>query len=125
MKNIVKLLGLFLAITVLAGCQQAAPTSTAAASMANGEFGPQPGSQGGIGSANELALGTLKLEGTTGAVTPAQAAELLPLWQVIESGSLKNEAETDAVLAQIQTQMAESQLSAVKAMAVYGWCRVR
>jgi hypothetical protein len=58
----------------------------------------------------------LKLEGTEDAVTPAQAAELLPLWQMIQSGSLQGSAETEAVLKQIETKMTESQLASIEAM---------
>jgi hypothetical protein len=78
------------------------------------------GQAGGIGRVNALALGTLKLEGTDDAVTPAQAAQLLPLWQIIQSGSLKGQAETDAVLAQIEDTMTESQRAAIEAMALTG-----
>jgi hypothetical protein len=65
---------------------------------------------------NGLALGMLKLEGTENAVTPAQAAVLLPLWQMVQSGSLQGDAETQAVLKQIEGQMSEAQLAAIEAM---------
>ena len=45
-----------------------------------------------LDATTELALGTLKLEGTENAITPAQAGELLPLWQIIQGGSLKSAA---------------------------------
>jgi hypothetical protein len=63
-----------------------------------------------------LALGTLKLEGTEHAVTPDQAAEMLPLWQVIQGGSLQGAAETEAVLNQIEGVMTEGQLAAIDEM---------
>jgi hypothetical protein len=65
---------------------------------------------------NRLALGTLELEDGGDAVTAAQAAELLPLWQVIQGGSLKSDAETEAVLEQIEGKMTEPQLAAIEAM---------
>jgi hypothetical protein len=65
---------------------------------------------------NELALGTLKLEGADNAVTAEQAAELLPLWTIIQGGSLQGTAETQAVLDQIKAQMTEEQLAAIEAM---------
>jgi hypothetical protein len=63
-----------------------------------------------------LALGILRLEGTDNAVTTAQAAQLLPLWQIIESGSLQGTAETEAVIVQIEGTLTESQLAAIEAM---------
>jgi hypothetical protein len=63
-----------------------------------------------------LALGTLKLEGTEDAVTAGQAAELLPLWQMVGSGSLQGAAETQAVLKQIEGSMTQSQRAVIDAM---------
>jgi len=67
---------------------------------------------------NQLMLGTLKLEGDEHAVTPAQAATLLPLWQLIQSNALQSAAETDAVVKQIAGQMTEAQLATIDAMAL-------
>jgi hypothetical protein len=75
---------------------------------------------GGLDATNELVLGTLWLENTTAAVTPEQAAELLPLWQIVASGSLKSAAETEAVLKQIEGKMSDAQLVAIEAMALSG-----
>ena len=68
-------------IVALAGCQKAEPTPTVDAQAA-GRAGIGPG---GLPPANQLALGTLMLEGTENAVTPAQAAALLPLWTIHSS----------------------------------------
>jgi hypothetical protein len=65
---------------------------------------------------SQLALGTLRLEGTDTAVTPAQAKTLLPLWQAIQNGVLQNDAETNAVLRQIEGTMTAEQLAAIAAM---------
>jgi len=65
---------------------------------------------------SQLALGTLKLEGTANAVTPEQASALLPLWQAVQSGGLQNETETAAVLKQIQGAMSAEQMAAIEAM---------
>ncbi len=65
---------------------------------------------------SQLALGTLRLEGTKDAVTPAQAKTLLPLWQAIQNGVLQNDAETNAVLKQIEGTMTAEQLAAIAAM---------
>jgi hypothetical protein len=65
---------------------------------------------------SQLVLGTLKLEETDLAVTPAQAAELLPLWQasrnLARSGTGATE-EVNAVLDQIQAAMTPEQLAAI------------
>ena len=95
----------------LAGCKRAAPTAAAA----DVERGPA-GSPRGLGGVNGLALGTLKLEDTADALTAAQAGELLPLWQMIEGGSLQGDAETEAVLKQIEGRMTEAQLAAIEGM---------
>jgi hypothetical protein len=63
----------------------------------------------------QLALGTIQLEGTENAVTPEQAAALLPLWQSLQ-GSVMAQAELDAVLKQIEGTMAREQLEAIAAM---------
>jgi hypothetical protein len=61
-------------------------------------------------------LATFRLEGTENAVTPAQADELLPLWTMVQGGSLQGQAETDAVLKQIEAQFTGSQRAAIEAM---------
>jgi len=101
-------------VVVLVGCQAAEPTATPAAST--GFARPEDGLTGALDGTTGLALGTLKLEGTDNAVTPQQAAELLPLWQMIASGSLQGNAETQAVVKQIQGAMTASQQAAIEAM---------
>jgi len=68
---------------------------------------------------SQLMLGTLKLEETGLGVTPEQATELLPLWQVsrslTRSGTGASE-EVDAVLSQIQAAMTPAQIEAIAAM---------
>jgi hypothetical protein len=66
-----------------------------------------------------MAVATLKLEGTEAAVTPKQAAELLPLWQAANSLSASDNvtaAEMDAVLKQIQESMTVEQIDAIQPM---------
>jgi hypothetical protein len=72
--------------------------------------------RGGLDPVSRLALGTLKLEGTENALTAAQAAELLPLWKLIEGGSLQGEAETNALVQQIEGVMDDAQLAAIDGM---------
>jgi hypothetical protein len=68
---------------------------------------------------NQLALGTLKLEGTANAITAAQAKELLPLWQALValSGTTTTaEAELTAVQNQIAEALQPAQLQAIGAL---------
>jgi len=74
------------------------------------------GHENALPANSQLALGTLRLEGTDDAVTPAQATMLLPLWQAIQSGVLQSDAETNAVLKQIEGTMTAEQLAAIAAM---------
>jgi hypothetical protein len=67
-------------------------------------------------ASSQLALGTLRLEGTEDAVTPEQAKTLLLLWQSIQSGALQDEAETNAVYKQIEGTMTPAQMAAIVAM---------
>jgi len=66
-----------------------------------------------------LIAGTIKLDGTDQAVTIDQAAQLIPLWQMLQSletSGTAASAETDAVLNQIKALMTADQLSAIDAM---------
>ena len=67
---------------------------------------------------NQLALGTLKLEGTANAITAEQAKALLPLWQAIValSGTTTVEAELTAVQNQIVEALQPAQLQAIGAL---------
>jgi hypothetical protein len=67
-------------------------------------------------ASSQLALGTLQLQGTGNAVTPEQAKALLPLWQAIQGGALQSNAETNAVLKQIEAVMTADQLAAIAAI---------
>ena len=98
----------------LAACGKAEPTPESALVPEGDVAGPQGVLQG----ATALALGTLKLEETGQAVTPEQAAAMLPLWKAIQGGSLQGAAETEAVLKQIEGLMDEGQLAAIDEMAL-------
>jgi hypothetical protein len=66
-----------------------------------------------------LLAGTFKLESTSLAVTPAQASELLPLWETLLSMSTSGTGateEVDAVLSQIQSSMTADQIKSITAM---------
>ena len=67
----------------------------------------------------ELALGTLKLDGTSDAITKEQAAALLPLWEVykeIATSDTAAEQEIQALTAQMQAAMTEAQLQSIGEM---------
>ncbi len=116
-----KVLSLVLVAAALAGCEGEAASSAGASAST-----PIPGVytspvletdyQDALPASSQLALGTLELEGTENAVTPDQARKLLPLWQAIQSGSLESDAETNAVLNQIELAMSEQQVNAIAAM---------
>jgi hypothetical protein len=103
---------LIVVLLALAACgqQEAAPASEVVVE----ESGVTDA--GGLDAVTRLALGTLKLEGTGNAVSVEQADELLPLWKVLESGTLKGEAENAAIVKQIEDKMAAEQLAAIDGM---------
>jgi hypothetical protein len=70
---------------------------------------------GALDASTQLVLGTMRLEGTENAVTPGQAAALLPLWQALRGG-VTAQAELAAVLKQIEGTMTSEQLEAIAAM---------
>jgi len=101
-------------VAMLVGCGSA-PAQPGATPLAGEPSTDQANTQV-LDRNTRLALGTLHLESTENAVTAQQAAQLLPLWQVMRSGTLQSEAETDAVLQQIERGMTSEQLSAIQAM---------
>jgi hypothetical protein len=97
---------------LLGACKQAEPTPEPVG-LPEGEVG---GPGGVLQGTSRLALATFRLEDTEYAVTPDQAAKLLPLWKAIQSGSLQGTAETEAVLKQIEGVLDEDQLAAIEGM---------
>lgn len=70
---------------------------------------------------SQLALGTIQLEETELAVDETLAAEILPLWQAVQSlgnSETAASAEVDAVLNQIQDTMKPAQIQAIADMAL-------
>ena len=100
-KSLFWILAFALVFSVL-GCQKQDTEQGADVDMAEPSTNKR---SGGLDATNELVLGMLRLEDTTDAVTPEQAAELLTLWQIVASGSLKSAAETEAVLKQIEGRL--------------------
>ena len=88
----------------------AAPVATASASRLATSY------EGALPQRNQLLLGTLRLEDGNSAVTTEQAAKLLPLWQGVRAtmnSGAASEAETDALLAQIEAVLTADQIAAI------------
>ncbi len=74
---------------------------------------------GKLNPMSELIVGTLKLDGTTEAVTKPQATALLPLWQVYKqliSSDTAAQAEIDGLAQQIRDTMTAEQRTAITDM---------
>lgn len=70
---------------------------------------------------NQLAYGTLRLEGTQQAITPEQAQALLPLWQAmlaLSGDSTTVSEELNAVQDQIMAAMLPEQMQAIAALQI-------
>jgi hypothetical protein len=91
---------------------------TACGSAASGGIQTDP-SAAALPAQAELIIGIFKLEGTAQAVTPQQAAGLLPLWQVykdLSSSDTAAQQEIQALLSQIHDTMTPEQLQAIADM---------
>lgn len=108
-----------LAAVVLVGCKSNQSTPAAASKSLGDTYTSQALTTSYIGALNassQLMLGMLRLEGTENAVTPEQAKTLLLLWQALSGRVLQSDAERNAVLAYIETQMTPAQLQAIATM---------
>lgn len=110
---------LIIGAMLLTSCQKAKTAQTAdsgapgiAEPDGSGNAAPNPE----LDNVSRLIVGTLRLEGSDSAVTPEQAVKLLPLWTLIRGGALTTDAETNAVIKQIEGQMTEAQLAAIDAL---------
>ena len=72
--------------------------------------------EGVLPPTNQMMLGILRLEETEHAVTSAQAAAMLPLWQALQSGSIQNQSERVAILRQLEGQFTQPQVEAISAL---------
>jgi len=106
-----------LAVAALAGCGGEATTAPADAGDDETYVSEvlDASYEGALSVSNQLALGTMQLEDSEDAVTPEQAAALLPLWQALRGG-VTVEAEVNAVLKQIEGTMTQGQLEAIAGM---------
>jgi hypothetical protein len=113
MKKLLYITLLILALTA-AACGSAARSNSANPSSTS-----QNGSGGELPATTQIALGTLKLDGTDNAVTAEQASELLPLWETLRDLSTSDTAaqqEIQALDTQIQETMTDQQRQAITAM---------
>ncbi len=110
-----KLLFLTLTLTLLlAACGGSAETATPEDPAA--QFDPNTRE---LDLSTKLALGTLKLDNTDLAIASDQAADLLPLWQVLSSMSgseTASQVEIEALIRQIQDTMTPEQIAAIEDM---------
>jgi hypothetical protein len=99
---------------ILTACSGSAANATSPAGNAPGR-----GAAGELSAPLQVALGTIKLEGTENAVTAEQARELLPLWetlQQLEGSDTAATQEKEALISQIQETMTTEQTQAITAL---------
>jgi len=97
-------ISLVLALTACASTQNTTATATASNTLS---------------LEGQLLVGTFKLENTSLAISSAQANNLLPLWETLQSLASSNTAasqEVDAVVSQIESTMSSQQVSSITAM---------
>jgi hypothetical protein len=116
-------LALSLALAACSGSQSnrvtIATLDTSSSGTVQGTATPSVPGAGPLTSGDQLAIGTLKLEGTNLAVTATEAKQLLPLWQQVKSLTADTTASSDqiqAVYAQISSAMTADQVQAIQAM---------
>jgi hypothetical protein len=111
--------GLLMLTAILAACGSGEADTPAAAGAAaqgtpRGFFGG-----GEMPLSMRLPAGTLMLEQTALAVSPQQAQELLPLWQMVRSlqgSATASQVELEATFDQIEDAMTTEQLAAIEDM---------
>ena len=109
-----RLLPLIIFMVVSTACGSASRTT---APMTGAQSGPA----GELSLPIQIAIGTVKLDGTGNAITKVQAAELLPLWetlQVLENSDTAASEEKEALLSQIQETMTGDQMQAITALSL-------
>ena len=105
-------------VAMLAGCSGTGASSAGSQPATSGSA-LDTSYEGALPVMNQLALGTLQVEGTDNAITAGQASTLLPLWQALRGAlSSQNAAQTeiDALLKQIESGMTADQIAAIRDM---------
>ena len=103
---------LALTLSACGGSATEAASSAATSALTSEE-------EGALSVQLQLSVGTLALDGTAQAVDATQAAELLPLWQVLQSLTESDTAaqeEITALVTQIEETMTAEQIEAIAAM---------
>ncbi len=121
---------------VLAGCSSLMPTLAIPPGQPGqgGNSTPVPQANNGNGQNGfrgtpdpalalefRLAPGTLKLEGTANAVTAAEAKQLLPLWQKLQSleaDTNSTQSDIQAAYQQIEQAMTQTQIQTIQQMSL-------
>ncbi|MBL8096501.1 MAG: hypothetical protein JNL73_20160 [Anaerolineales bacterium] len=107
-----------LTAAVLSACAAPAPAAPVESAAAYVSANLDTSYENALSARNQLALGTLNLAGTPAAVSPEQAAALLPLWQAVRATSQSgggSQTEVNALLTQIEAGLTEAQLTAIRA----------
>ena len=102
---------------IAAGCSAQTPvvsTDDGAISLYSGTL--RADYEDALDVTSQLALGTLRLEGTADAVTEAQAVAQLPLWQALQGTVLQSQRERLAVAKQVEATLDAAQVAAIGAM---------
>lgn len=110
---------LALAIASMTACGNEAGATTGQAAPTPAAAGLDLSYENALPARNQLLLGTLKLEDSQWPLSAAQARALLPLWQGIRgamNSGASAQAETDALLQQIEAGLQPEQLAAIR-----GW----
>ena len=116
---------------VLAACGGSATPAPASAPDTYARPNLDTTYEGALAARNQLALGTLELDGASNAITPEQATTLLPLWQALLSTQKTGaaaQAEVSALLTQIESAMTAEQLTTLREMQLtqtdlQGWAK--
>ena len=106
--SFLSIISLILGLSLLTACTTGVPSSASASS-------------GTMAPAHALATGILGLEGTNLAVDAEAAAQLLPLWQLLdelETNSAASTEEIAAVVEEIESTMSAEQVKAIDAMSI-------
>ncbi|GAP12959.1 hypothetical protein LARV_00699 [Longilinea arvoryzae] len=112
---------IILGALILSACSGAAVRATATAGATSSTL--STGYSNAISTAQQLALGTLKLEESATPIDTQTASALLPLWKAVRSLSTDDSAsqlEIQAVYQQIEETLPADQITAIAAMQLTG-----
>jgi hypothetical protein len=122
MKKIVWVFGLLIFSGILAGCggnpEQTVETNSVEVMQQDGAVSGNPDFE--LPLQTRLILGSFELEGTENEITSQQAAQLVPLWQVLKNLQESETAaweEINALANQISETMTEAQMTQINNMA--------